>query len=74
MITPAQLDTLRACPFCGGSPVYAEGHHNFVDVVIVCDGCSAEGPLFDEAPDVEGNRKLAADHWNTRTSDKGSAP
>ena len=63
---------LDACPFCAGKAKAHTGLHMFVDVIVRCEGCMTEGPLFDYEADgdddeaLERNMAAAAKHWNTR--------
>lgn len=61
------LPHLLPCPFCGGTADAVFGEHHFQDVKIRCNGCDAEGPLFDaENGSREANLTAAAEHWNAR--------
>lgn len=59
---------LKPCPFCGGDAKPFTGQHDFDDVIIRCETCEAEGPLFDEECEDAAriNAGAAILHWNTR--------
>ena len=57
-------ETLKACPFCGGSARIIETKPKpgqFVSRYVFCDGC---GALWDTAINVSA--KDLAERWNTR--------
>lgn len=64
-------ERLKSCPFCDGKAQVFIGMHHFNDVIIRCESCEAEGPLFDEedADDEKAQRingAAALLHWNMR--------
>lgn len=62
---------LKPCPFCGGKAEPFKGQHSFNDIIIRCDSCEAEGPLFDdENEDERVNAGAAILHWNTRVHEQ----
>lgn len=66
----ALSEILLPCPFCAGRAEVIIGSHVFRDVIIRCEECAAEGPLFDEddADSSTINEIKARAHWNKRAA------
>lgn len=71
---------LSPCPFdgkkCSFHKCGLDGDLADADIKVVCSGCGAEGPVFNDsygttntiAGDTRANAEEAAKHWNTRAS------
>lgn len=58
---------LLPCPFCSGKAELCHGYHAFYDAKVVCQECTAEGPLIDgneQDGDINAAEAIAA--WNRR--------
>jgi hypothetical protein len=70
---------LSPCPFDGKKCSFHKGEHDEADIKVVCSGCGAEGPLFNDsygttntiAGDARANAEEAAKHWNKRVPVNG---
>jgi Lar family restriction alleviation protein len=57
----------KACPFCGSPDVYIEPLYGY-GVFVLCESCSAQGPLVVIGPNDQSEevRKQAWAAWNHR--------